>query len=165
MVKMTTTTNPTTLYQIPQAERDPARFFWWSGFLFIFIALLAGDRVCRFDFEYQVCCKFFDIFLWLYRYDKPDYGVEVVSVFNRARILLEIGALIAMAVPVVLVYRKKGRIMGQRNDLYGSAHFATPAEIQATGLLPDEKTGAAWSLGPGMTASKPSISGIWGRST
>jgi len=139
---MNTSAIPSALYQIPQSQRDPARFLWWAFFIFAFIAVLSCWLVSQYvgwALQIKRLAMPWDVFIWMFRYDRMDSGEQVLTVFNRAHTLLGAGAIASMLVPMVLIYRQKRRVVGQRNDLYGSAHWATLPEVAKTGLLPDPK--------------------------
>ncbi|MDR0275554.1 MAG: type IV secretory system conjugative DNA transfer family protein [Burkholderiaceae bacterium] len=138
----TAAAGPSALYQIPKTERDPARLIWWGIFVWIFISISAcwlTSQYMAWALNLKPVAMPWDCFFWFWDYNKQEYGEHVLSVIGRAHVLLGAGALISMFVPASLMWKQKSRVHGQRNDLYGSAHWATPDEVAATGLLPDDK--------------------------
>ncbi|MDR0479228.1 MAG: type IV secretory system conjugative DNA transfer family protein [Burkholderiaceae bacterium] len=136
------TAGPASIYQIPKTERDPARFIWWGIFVWVFITVCAcwlTSQYMAWALNLKPMAMPWDCFFWFWSYNKEEYGERVLAVLGRAHVLLGVGALASMFIPVALMWKEKSRVHGQRNDLYGSAHWATPAEVAATGLLPDDK--------------------------
>ena len=139
---MTTSIISSSLYQIPKAERDPARFIWVGFFIFVFIVVasfwLTSIYVGRLLRLSQLALPW-DVVIWMFRYHRPEYGEYVNMVLQRAHLMLGAGALASFIIPAMLLYRRTRHVIGQRNDLYGSAHWATPTEVAGTGLLPSDK--------------------------
>ena len=130
-----------TLYQIPKTERDPARFIWWGIFVWVFITVCAcwlTSQYMAWALDLKPLALPWDCFFWFWDYNREEYGEQVLAVIARAHVLLGGGALASMFVPIALLWKQKSRVHGQRNDLYGSAHWATASEVAATGLLPNE---------------------------
>jgi len=76
----------------------------------------------------------FDAMAWDVLFDHPRFGLHVQQIFQRQRLILLAGS--GLAVIASLVYNALGSGRREnRSDLYGSAHWATAQEIQATGLL------------------------------
>ncbi|HGC8067032.1 TPA: type IV secretory system conjugative DNA transfer family protein [Yersinia enterocolitica] len=69
---------------------------------------------------------------WLFRfYDSAP------TTYNYAFVIFAVGVMVAM-VTYVLVIGFKSRSSRQHDDIHGTAHFATMAELKETGLLPPE---------------------------
>jgi type IV secretion system protein VirD4 len=139
---MTTTPNPVSIYQLPRTERDPARFLWWGFGVWAMISICTcwlTSQYMAWALGMKPWAMPWDCFLWMWSYNREEYGEYVLTVMSRAHVLLGAGALASMFVPVALMWKQKSRVHGQRNDLYGSAHWSTPEEVAATGLLPNDK--------------------------
>jgi len=133
---------PVALYQIPKAERDPARFMWLGIGLFVFIAVATFWFVSIYAgwmLHLSRLAAPWDILIWGWRYNKPQYGQYTMMILSRAQTLMGLGACASVIVPAWLFYRRTKHVVGRRNDLYGSAHWAVPSEVAATGLLPSDK--------------------------
>lgn len=73
--------------------------------------------------------------LWSGRFDRPTDGPLVLELFTRARMIVLVTGVFALALP--LAFRVRRRQSSEQWDLHGSAHWATDAEVAATALLPD----------------------------
>jgi type IV secretory pathway TraG/TraD family ATPase VirD4 len=77
----------------------------------------------------------FEIVKWAVMFDHPAHLTPTAhKVFLRAYLILKCGnafsVLVAFAFAVIRVSR-----LQRRTDLYGSAHWASPREVDATGLI------------------------------
>ena len=148
--------------RIPTQEKDLARF-WFQGIgLFMIFALM----VCWFATEVAAWSLHWDpglgramfgahlyspfaVFGWLWHYDNSASPPVVLAALDRAEVLLEVGSGVSMIAPIWIAYRRTQHSSGARNDLHGSAHWATPKEVRAAAVLPtdDNKGGVlfgAW---------------------
>ena len=58
-------------------------------------------------------------------------------IFTRQQQLIQVGAALSVLAGGLLAYRRR-QTAHDRSDLHGSAHWATRAEVLATGLLPQQ---------------------------
>ena len=140
------------LYNIPKEDKDITQFIW-SGFgLFFIIVLLscwAATQYVANAFHNAPILGVpmiapgvyapFDVFIWSWKLGNPSYGPRVAEVITHAHLILAAGGLLSLILPVVFAYRRTRRAKSQSNDLHGSAHWATPKEVKAAGVLADEK--------------------------
>ena len=137
--------------RIPTQEKDLARF-WFQGIgLFMIFALV----VCWLATEVAAWSLHFDpglgralfgahlyspfaVFGWLWHYDNSASPPVVLAALDRAEVLLEVGSGVSMIAPIWIAYRRTQNSSGARNDLHGSAHWATPEEVRAATVLPTE---------------------------
>jgi type IV secretion system protein VirD4 len=142
-------TGPVGIYQIPKSETDPARFAW-KGLLLFFIILFTTFYLISVYLGWALgftgTVMPWDVWIWEYQYGALKFGPHA-PVFDRAMIMMAVGSLASFVIPACLMYRRTRSVRGQRNDLYGSAHWATPKEVLATGLLPSEKNRGGVLLG------------------
>lgn len=146
--------NTSGLYQIPRSDRDITSVVWLSLMLFVAIAVLSFSMATEYaawQFQYnpmlgqpvgkigeQPLYVPWDVLLWTFKYDNMGYGTAVMNVFKKAHLILGFGGLLSLLLPVTLIFRRT-RKTDERNDLHGSAHFAAPDEVKASGILPTEK--------------------------
>lgn len=147
------------LYHIPKAQRDLTRIVWPALFLFLMIALLGfwgateyaawklqwsprlGASLLRHLYPPWM------IVVWSLQFDHPVYGQAVLDIFAHAQALMGLSGLAALILPVGYAYQRTRRLAGERNDLHGSAHWASDEEVQASGLLPSEGNAGGVYLG------------------
>jgi type IV secretion system protein VirD4 len=139
------------IYHIPTAQKDITRFIWVGLGLFIVIALLsswAATEYAAWALGFTAALGKpmlpyvyfpFDILVWTWKYNRPEYGAAVLTIFERAHLAMGIGGFFSLVLPVGLAYRRSRKADGERNDLHGSAHWARPEEVAAAGLLPNDK--------------------------
>ena len=140
------------LYHIPRAQKDITRFVWTALGLFTLIVLLstwAATQYAAWALEYSPLLGKpmiapevyfpFDILVWTWKFNSLEYGPQVMKVFERAHLIMGAGGLLSLLLPVALAFRRTRKAANEKNDLHGSAHWAEPEEVEATGLLPDEK--------------------------
>ncbi len=137
--------------RIPTQEKDLARF-WFQGIgLFMIFALIVcwiATEVAGWSLHWDPglgAALFgahlyspFAIFGWLWHYDNSASPRIVLAALDRAEVLLEVGSGVAMIGPIWIAYRRTQNSSGARNDLHGSAHWATPEEVRAAEVLPSE---------------------------
>ncbi|MGO9446441.1 MAG: type IV secretory system conjugative DNA transfer family protein [Thiobacillaceae bacterium] len=136
------------LYQIPKAQRDLTRIVWPALGLFLMISLAAFGVATEYAAwklhwsphlgtpMYRRIYAPWMIVVWSLKYDNPFYGEAVLNLFVRAHVLMELGGLAALLVPVGYAYARTRKAAVERNDLHGSAHWASDAETESTGLPP-----------------------------
>ncbi|MEO6835485.1 MAG: type IV secretory system conjugative DNA transfer family protein [Candidatus Tumulicola sp.] len=77
----------------------------------------------------------FDIIGWAIKFDHPaKLGIAVHHVFVHAYMTLACGNAFGILVAGLMAARRVGRLQ-RHTDLYGSAHWALPDEVRATGLV------------------------------
>ncbi|WP_112486280.1 type IV secretory system conjugative DNA transfer family protein [Thiomonas sp. X19] len=149
---MAATSHQPTLYHIPRAQKDMTRFVWTALGLFVMIVLLsswAATEYTAWALQWSVTLgkpmlgRFvyfpFDILVWTWTFNSPAYGAAVMTVFEHAHLIMGVGGFLSLVLPVALMFRRTRKIEGEKNDLHGSAHWASPDEVAETGLLPTEK--------------------------
>ncbi|MBN8744535.1 MAG: type IV secretory system conjugative DNA transfer family protein [Thiomonas arsenitoxydans] len=140
------------LYHIPRAQKDITRFVWTALGLFTMIVLMslwAATEYAAWALQWSPMlgkpmiapAVYFptDILIWTWKYNSLDYGLAVMKVFENAHLIMGIGGLLSLLMPVALAFRRTRKAAGEKNDLHGSAHWGEPEEVEATGLLPNEK--------------------------
>ena len=140
------------LYHIPRAQKDITRFVWTALGLFtmiVLISLWAATEYAAWALQWSPMlgkpmlapAVYFptDILIWTWKYNSLDYGLAVMKVFENAHLIMGIGGLLSLLLPVALAFRRTRKAAGEKNDLHGSAHWAEPEEVEATGLLPNER--------------------------
>ncbi len=142
---------PATLYELPGAPRDLTRAVWPAIGAFFLITLFACGLATeytawRFGWSSDLGAPWwphvyppFEVIAWSLHFDHPAEGQAVLDTFEIAHLVMALGALVALVIPVTLIYRRTRKGRPVRNDLYGSAHFADAAELAATGLLHEER--------------------------
>ncbi|MHB8388826.1 MAG: type IV secretory system conjugative DNA transfer family protein [Acidobacteriaceae bacterium] len=137
-----------TLIHIPAVQADLTRVVWPALGLFVLITLLgfwSASETVAWALRWSpvlgpaVFGRLYapwQIIPWSVHFDRPVYGRAVVTLFARVHACLGATGLVALLVPITTSYRRTRQLASERNDLHGSAHWATEAEVAATGLLP-----------------------------
>lgn len=139
------------LYQIPKTQGDMTRVVWPALGLFLIITLIgfwAATEYAAWAFQYNKVLGAamgvpfvyapWDIVVWSLKFDHGVTG-PVPHVFEVAHVMTGVFALLALFFPVAYAYRRTRKLANVQNDLHGSAHWASDAEVHATGLLPSPK--------------------------
>ncbi|MHB1528621.1 MAG: type IV secretory system conjugative DNA transfer family protein [Acidiferrobacteraceae bacterium] len=154
-----------TLYHLPGAQTDLTAVVWPALRRFALITGLgfwgASEYVAwRLRWSQALGPPLFgrvyapwQVVLWSWRFDRPAYGPPVLDLFTWVHAGLGAVGLVALLVPVVTSYRRTRRRTSERNDLHGSAHWATDAEVAATGLLPSAVNAGGVYLGTHQDAA------------
>jgi type IV secretion system protein VirD4 len=135
------------LYTLPRRERDPMGAIFPSIGIVIWVGAAscwaATQEVAR-AFGYQASLgrplfghaySPFDLVAWAIKFDHPArYGLEVHHVFVHAYANVALGSALGIFVAVLIAARRVG-LLQRHTDLHGSAHWASPQEVRATGLL------------------------------
>jgi type IV secretion system protein VirD4 len=135
------------LYVLPRRERDPMGVIFPSIGIVIWVGAasfwVATQEVAR-AFGYQASLgrplfgyaySPFELVAWAIKFDHPlRFGLEVHRVFTHAYAIVVLGNALGILVAVLIAARRVGRLQ-QHTDLHGSAHWASPQEVRATGLL------------------------------
>jgi len=148
-----------TLYHIPRTQNDLTRIVWPAIGLFLLIALLgfwAATEYTAWALAWSPALGAtmlprvyapWRIIVWSLRFDRPDEGQQVLNIFTQAHALMSAAGLLALLLPAAYSYRRTRKLASERNDLHGSAHWATEEEVAATGLLPDAANAGGVYLG------------------
>ena len=149
---MASTSHQPDLYHIPRTQKDITRFVWTALGLFTLIVLVsmwAATEYAAWALQWSPMLGKpmiapavyfpFDILVWTWKFNSLEYGLAVMKVFENAHLIMGVGGLLSLLLPVALAFRRTRKAAGEKNDLHGSAHWAEPAEVEATGLLPNEK--------------------------
>ncbi len=136
------------LYQIPKSQGDMTRVVWPALGLFLLITLIgfwAATEYAAWAFQYNQVLGAamgvpfvyapWDIVIWSLKFDRGVTG-PVPHVFEIAHAMMSVFGLLAMLLPIAYSYRRTRKLANVQNDLHGSAHWASDAEVHATGLLP-----------------------------
>ena len=148
---MASTSHQPDLYHIPRAQKDITRFVWTALGLFTLIVLVsmwAATEYAAWALRWSPTLGKpmlapavyfpFDILIWTWKFNSLEYGLAVMKVFENAHLIMGVGGLLSLLMPVALAFRRTRKAAGEKNDLHGSAHWAEPEEVEATGLLPNE---------------------------
>jgi len=148
------------LYHIPRAAKDITRVVWVALGAFVLILLLSAWLATEYlawrlgsppAFGSPMLGAHvylpFDVLIWTWKYDSPAVGWSTMQVFQQAHLIMGAGGFLALVVPIAIAWRRTRRIEAERNDLHGSAHWASPEEIAATGVLPTEANRGGLLLG------------------
>ncbi len=149
---MASTSHQPDLYHIPRAQKDITRFVWTALGLFTMIVLVsmwAATEYAAWALQWSTMLGKpmlapavyfpFDILIWTWKFNSLEYGLAVMKVFENAHLIMGVGGMLSLLMPVALAFRRTRKAAGEKNDLHGSAHWAEPDEVEATGLLPNEK--------------------------
>ena len=146
---MSVQAGPSGLYTLPARRVDPLGRVYPGCGLFLILGLLsmwAGTEYAARLLGYQAALGHpiiehvyspMQSVLWAVRFHKREYGPIVQGVFAREFLIVAGGVAASAMIAGVFVLRRFGGTK-ERNDLYGSAHWASPAEVAATGLLDSE---------------------------
>ena len=143
---MKKSSNPN-LYALPRRDRDPIGVIFPSIGIVIWVGAAscwaATQEVAR-AFGYQASLgrplfghaySPFDLVAWAIKFDHPArFGLEIHRVFAHAYAIVALGNALGICVAVLMAARRVGRLQ-RHTDLHGSAHWASPQEVRATGLL------------------------------
>jgi type IV secretion system protein VirD4 len=135
------------VYTLPRRERDPMGVIFPSIGIVIWVSAasfwVATQEVAR-AFGYQAMLgrplfghtySPFDLVAWAIKFDhRARFGLGVHDVFVHAYAIVLVGSALGMFIAVVMAVRRLGRLQ-RHTDLHGSAHWASPQEVRATGLL------------------------------
>ncbi|MGO9443268.1 MAG: type IV secretory system conjugative DNA transfer family protein [Thiobacillaceae bacterium] len=151
--------SPQSLYHIPRAQSDLTRIVWPALGLFMMITLLGfwgatEYAAWKLQWSSALGVRLFGpiyppwmIVVWSLRFDNPAYGQAVLDIFAQAHEMMGLSGLVALVIPVSYAYRRTRRLTSERNDLHGSAHWASDEEAVATGLLPRQDNAGGVYLG------------------
>lgn len=151
------------LYQIPRSQSDIAQFVWSALLLFVLIAITSfflATQYAAWAFAYNgilgspvaavAGIPIFSphqILVWTWKFNSLEYGPDVLKVFRNSHLIMGVGGLLSLLIPVTYSYLRTKKARSQRNDLHGSAHWASPEEVKAAGLLPNESNAGGVMLG------------------
>jgi len=149
----------TQLYHIPKAQRDITGIVW-PALGMILLMLFLGFQLSTEYVAWRLgwpavfgapilghwYAPWMGI-LWGMEYDNLQYGREVLQTFAVAHALMMGCGLLALLLPATYLYRHRQKMALERNDLHGSAHWATDAEVMQSSLLPDHKNRGGVFLG------------------
>ncbi|MBU3641002.1 type IV secretory system conjugative DNA transfer family protein [Polynucleobacter sp. Fuers-14] len=140
------------LYNIPKADQDVTRFMWSAMGLFlmiIFVSCGIATQYIAYEFGYDPALGKpmlpgqiyfpFSVLIWIWNLGNPKYGVAVNHIINNGQLILAVGAIASLLIPVTYAYRRSRKMRSAKNDLHGSAHWATTEEAYAAGVVASEK--------------------------
>ncbi|OIO75084.1 MAG: conjugal transfer protein TraG [Zetaproteobacteria bacterium CG1_02_53_45] len=146
------------LYNIPKAQGDMTKVVWPALGLFMMIVLLSSwvateyvawklgwDALLGAPMFGKFVYEPWDILIWTFKFNSMKYGKTVLDVFEVAHLIMAGGGLAALLLPVSYAFYRTRKAGNEKNDLHGSAHWATDKEVEATKLLPnDENRGGVY---------------------
>lgn len=140
------------LYNIPKAQGDMTKVVWPALGLFLMIVLISSwvateytayklqwDSLLGAPMFGQYVYEPWDILIWTFKFNSMKYGQAVLDIFETAHLIMAGGGLAALLIPVGYAFYRTKKQGNEKNDLHGSAHWASDEEVIATKLLPDEK--------------------------
>jgi type IV secretion system protein VirD4 len=135
------------IYTLPHGARDPMSAIFSSIGIIIWVGAAscwAATQEVAHAFGYQASLgrpllghaySPFDLVVWAIEFDRPArFGLGIHRVFAHAYAIIAIGNGLGISVAFVIAARRVGRLQ-RHTDLHGSAHWASPQEVRATGLL------------------------------
>ena len=151
------------IYQIPRAQGDVSRFVWIALIIFIVVAIssfVLATQYAAWAFSYNDMLGMplavaagipvygpHQILVWTWKFNSLTYGPDVLMVFRNAHLIMGFGGLLSLLMPVTYIFLRTKKAMNARNDLHGSAHWASGDEVKAAGLLPDSDNAGGVMLG------------------
>ena len=146
------------LYNIPKAQGDMTKVVWPALGLFMMIVFLSSWSATEYvawklNWDTLLGAPMFgkwvyepwDILIWTFKFNSMKYGQTVLDVFEVAHLIMAGGGLAALLLPVSYAFYRTRKAGNEKNDLHGSAHWATDKEVEATKLLPsDENRGGVY---------------------
>lgn len=85
----------------------------------------------------------YEFFFWMFKFDTPTYGKQVMEIFSGAQLILGVGSILVVIGILILNGRKKQTSEG----LHGTAHWASKKEVEATKMLPAESNAGGVMFG------------------
>lgn len=152
-------TQKTDLYSIPREQADITKFVWQALGIMILTTIvsmwLATEYLAwAFMYAQELGGKIFGaiywpwmVLVWTWKYYSQAYGLDVMRVCGNAMKILALGGVASLIFPSMYMYYRTKKARQERNDLHGSAHWATDEEVREAGLLPDEKNSGGCLLG------------------
>jgi type IV secretion system protein VirD4 len=144
-VKVGLRQGPKGLYDLPKGGHDPYRMLIYQGggylFLFIVLGMWVATEIAaaRLGFQASLGAQLFPRVYqpaaglhWLYEF-RHVHDPRVHMIFGQFWHDLGICLLLACAGVAAIVWRTLKE--SKKNDLHGSAHWATPDEVKKSGLL------------------------------
>lgn len=138
--------NPS-LYTLPKRERDPMGVVFPSIGIVIWLGAascwFATEGTARaFGFQRSLGRPLvghvyspFDVITWAIKFDHPGrFGLGVHHIFVHAYAVIVCGQILGLLIGALMAVRRFRTLQGH-TDLYGSAHWASPQEVLATGLV------------------------------
>ena len=137
------------LYNIPKAQGDMTKIVWPALGLFLMLVListwtateyaawrLGWDALLGVPMFGQYIYEPWSVLIWTFKFDSLEYGQDVRNIFEVAHLIMAAGGLAALLIPVGYAFYRTKKAGNEKNDLHGSAHWATDEEVVATKLLP-----------------------------
>ncbi len=140
------------LYNIPSSGQDVTRFSLAPLILFALIVVIScslATQYVAYKFGYDPHLGVpilassiyfpFDVLIWMWNLNNPKYGPFVTGVLSNAQLILAAGGLVSLVLPLIFSYRRSKKSKGIKNDLHGSAHWASPDEVRTAGVIANEE--------------------------
>jgi len=152
------------IYKIPSTKGDIARIYWLALFLWVcgaVVSLIVATQYVagRFNYhpdlgglmvgDHQRGGLYFPamIFVWMFKYWRPDVSAVVRTVISQGAIIAAVGGTFSFMGALWFVLNRTRKLRKAENHLHGSASWANAEEIKATGLLASEENRGGVMLG------------------
>lgn len=153
------------MYNLPGAKGDLSKTFFiafWIWLCLGLIAMIAATQYAAHKFGYSPALGAplipsagkpgglylpTDIFVWIWKYWRPDVAVGVRTILGHAIMILLGGGAAGLFAALGFVLHRSRKLASGANHLHGSAGWAELADIQGTGLLPTAKNAGGVMLG------------------
>jgi|SRR5579872_3822667 len=143
---MRKSSNPT-LYSLPRRERDPMGVIFPSIGIFIWLGAAscwAATQAAARGLGYQAALgrpivghiySPFELVVWAIKFDhSARLGLGVHHIFVHAYEIVALGNGLGIVIAALMAGSRIRRLQ-HHTDLYGSAHWASPDEVRASGLV------------------------------
>jgi len=153
------------LYSLPGAKGDLSKTFFIAFWIWVccgLLAMIAATQYAAAKFGYSAALGSplvpsagkpgglylpTDIFVWIFRYWRPDVATGVRTILGHAIMILLGGGAAGLLAALGFVLHRSRKLASGANHLHGSAGWADLADIQKTGLLPGPKNAGGVMLG------------------
>jgi len=165
-----------TVYSIPNDNRNLSKMYLSALALIVTLMLLSltiGTQFMAHRFNYSVALgpgiwelgsvtiyAPWQMLFWTVQFYRPDMPPVVQEIAAQGLAIMMAGGIVTLILAAVYLAHQRRKSQKQKNDLHGSAHFASMSEISATGLLPTDKNADGCLIGSVMMRLPRHIAGI-----
>lgn len=153
------------MYQLPGAKGDLSKTFFIAFWIWLcvgLISMIAATQYAAHKFGYSPALGSplipsggkpgglylpTDIFIWIWKYWRPDVATGVRTILGHAIMILLGGGAAGLFAALGFVLHRSRKLASAANHLHGSAGWAEFKDIEATGLLPNSKNAGGVMLG------------------